>query len=91
MTKEWHYMEKPLVQVVNGVLWGSPAAKTLEACGRSGFGLGTSLVTPFTTLPQIMSYSLETPDLYIKIDLDQCFYFNYVKLGLAAMKEIPLY
>ena len=40
----------------------SPAAKTLGACGPSGFGLGTSLGTSFTTLPprlfQIMSQYL---------------------------------
>ena len=46
--------------MVNGVSRGSPAAKTLEACGPSAFGLGTSLGTLFTTLPsqlfQIMSH-----------------------------------
>ena len=46
--------------MVNGVPRGSPAAKTLRACDPSGFGLGTSLGTPFTTLPprifQIMSH-----------------------------------
>ena len=36
--------------------WGkvmvrSPAAKTLGACGPTGFGLGTSLGTPFTMIP----------------------------------------
>ena len=35
---------------MNGVLRGSTEAKTLGACGPSGFGLGTSLGTPFTTL-----------------------------------------
>ena len=47
-------------RVVNGVTRGSPAAKTLGTCGPYGFGLGTSLGTPFTTLPpwlfQIMSH-----------------------------------
>ena len=46
--------------MVNGVPQGSPAAKTLGDCGPSGFGLGTSLGPPFTTLPprlfQIMSH-----------------------------------
>ena len=40
---------------------GGPAAKTLGACGPSGFGLVTSLGTPFTMIPprlfQIMSHS----------------------------------
>ena len=48
-------------RLVNGVPLGSPAAKTLGACGPSSFGLETSLRTPFTTLPprlfQIMSHS----------------------------------
>ena len=39
---------------------GGPAAKTLGACGPSGFGLGTSLGTQFTMIPprlfQIMSH-----------------------------------
>ena len=37
--------------VVNGVPPGSPVCKTLGAFRTSGFGLGTFLGTPFTTLP----------------------------------------
>ena len=49
-------------RVLNGVSWGSPVAKTLAACGPSGFSLWTSLGVPFTTPPprlfQIMSKCL---------------------------------
>ena len=58
-------------RVVNRVPQGSPMAKTLGACGPSGFGLGTSLGTPFTTLSlrlfQMMSHSFQSSLLLVLI------------------------
>ena len=52
MKKPWRYHGECCAS-------GGPAAKTLGACGPSGFGLGTSLGTTFTMVPpqlfQIMS------------------------------------
>ena len=52
MKKPWRYHGECCAS-------GGPAAKTLGACGPSGFGLGTSLGTTFTMIPprlfQIMS------------------------------------
>ena len=46
--------------MVNGVPREVPRSKILGACGPSGFGLGTSLRTPFTMIPpwlfHIMSF-----------------------------------
>ena len=54
-------MENLRLRVVTEIPWESPAAKTLGACGPSGFGLGTFLGRLFTTLPpqvfQIISQS----------------------------------
>ena len=53
MKKPWRYHGECCAS-------GGPAAITLGACGPSGFGLGTSLGTPFTMIPprlfQIMSH-----------------------------------
>ena len=58
MKKPWRYHGECCAS-------GGPAAKTLGACGPSGFGLGTSLGTIFTMIPpglfKIMSqYTLYT-------------------------------
>ena len=60
MKKPWRYHSECCAS-------RGPVAKTLGACGPSGFGLGTSLGTTFTMIPprlfQIMSqcevYSLQ--------------------------------
>ena len=44
MKKPWRYLSECCAS-------GGPAAKTLRACGPSGFGLGTSIGTPFTMVP----------------------------------------
>ena len=53
----------------------SPAAKTLGACGPSGFGLGTSLGTPFAMIPPGLSTdcpsTLQQPHYSIDSTLQQ--------------------
>ena len=44
-------MEKPWGYHGEWSASGGPTAKTLGACSPSGFGLGTSLGTPFTMKP----------------------------------------
>ena len=50
---------------------GGAAAKTLAACGPSGFGLGTSLGTTFTMIPprlfQIMFHRHIYPKVYVNM------------------------
>ena len=56
MKKPWRYHGECCAS-------GGLVAKTLGACGPSGFGLGTSLGTPFTMIPprlfKIMSHWCE--------------------------------
>ena len=51
---------------------GGPAAETLGACGPLGFGLGTSLGTPFTMIP---------PRFFQKM-------FHYTGLGQRRLVEL---
>ena len=51
MKKPWRYHGECCAS-------GGPAAKTLGACGPSGFGLGNSLGTPFTMIHPWLSHSL---------------------------------
>ena len=48
MTIDWKCVEKPWLYHGEWNPLESPLVKTLWACGPSGFGLGTSLGTPFT-------------------------------------------
>ena len=66
MKKPWRYHGECCAS-------GGPAAKTLGACGPSGFGLGTSLGTTFTMIPprlfQIMSQDKWQSKPYGKLEV----------------------
>ena len=47
-------MEKPLGYHGEWSASGGPTAKNLGACGHLGFGLRTSLGTPFTMIPPLL-------------------------------------
>ena len=87
MKKPWRYHGECCAS-------GGPAAKTLGACGPSGFGLGTSLGTTFTMIPprlfQIMSHytagylkaqALRTQDIHTEVLVSIIGYISSLVLG----------
>ena len=56
----------------------SPAAKTIGACGPLGFGLGTSLGTPFTMIPPRLFHRFSQKLNWKKTVWNQAIFFSLV-------------